>query len=203
MRQALEGNYRAGLKIGLGASTMDTIYSMIAVFASSAFVLSLKDLFTLNPWLLLTFQVLCIGTLVVLSLRYFKATTVQVAATEQKEMAQEERVHKMGLQSNYLLGIWMSITNLASPTFIPSLIAVASFMHAKNLVDNSVAESVCYAIGFGAGAAGWFLVVLRTVYRLRSRLSAGFISRLYRFAAWSFVVFAIILTVNVVIGLLR
>lgn len=200
MRQALEGNFKSGLKIGLGASTMDTLYSLVAVFASSAVVVVVKDTLTSNTWLMLVFQAACITTLVVMGVKYFKATTLQYAANERKELAQEERVHGKGYKSDYLMGIFMSVTNLASPTFIPSLIAVATFMHSRDLVDNSIPQAVLYAVGFGSGAALWFQVILRAVYFYRSRLSASFVRRLYQFAGWSFVVFAAILLFNVVIG---
>jgi threonine/homoserine/homoserine lactone efflux protein len=168
MRQALEGHPRSGLQLGLGASTMDTLYALSALFASSAVILPLQNTFTGTPWLMLLFQGACIATLIVLGTCYFKANAVQVAANAQKILAHEERVHRMGFTSDYLLGICISITNLASPTFLPSLIAVAGFVHAKGFVDASFAQSAMYALGFGSGAALWLLVVLRTVYTLRA-----------------------------------
>ncbi|HVZ41025.1 MAG TPA: LysE family transporter [Candidatus Kapabacteria bacterium] len=199
MRQALEGKYRPGLELGLGAATMDTLYSLFAIFASSAFVESLKAMITGNGWMLLAFQVVCIATLVILGMRYFKATAVKAARSEEKELKQEERARRMGYTSPYVVGIIMSITNLASPTFIPSILTVAGFMHANNFVDQSFVSSAFYAVGFGTGAASWFMVVLRSVYRFRDRLSTGFITRLYQFAGWSFMLFAVILAVNIVI----
>lgn len=199
MRQAIEGHYKPGMKIGLGASTMDTIYSLIAIFASSALLVSLQTALTVNGWLKVLFQLACIVTLVVLGLRYFKPTTKEVVETERKELEQEERARKMGGSSYYFIGIVMSVTNLASPTFIPSLIFIAGYLHANDLVDSSVPESVAYALGFGSGAALWFILLLRTLYKWRARLSASFISRLYIFAGWSFMVFAAILAFHIIV----
>src|SRR4051812_41717502 len=201
MRQALEGNYKPGMQIGLGAATMDTIYSMIAIFASSALVATLKSALTLNVWVMLAFQVACIATLIVLGIRYFKATTKQVVETEKKEMIQEERARKLGKgKSSYFIGIVMSVTNLASPTFLPTLFAVASYFHANNMVDNSIGQCVAYGLGFGCGAALWFILLLRTLYKWRARLSSGFIARLYQFAGWSFILFAAILIFHIIVG---
>ena len=199
MRQALEGHPRSGLQLGLGASTMDTLYALSALFASSAFLLPLRNAFTGTPWLLLLFQGVCIATLLVLGTRYFTANAVQVAANAQQVLAHEERVHRLGFTSDYLMGIFISLTNLANPTFLPSLIAVAGFVHAKGFVDASFAQSAMYALGFGSGAALWLLVVLRTVYTLRAKLSVHVITRLYQFAGWSFILFAAILTYYVVV----
>jgi hypothetical protein len=73
-------------------------------------------------------------------------------------------------------------------------------MHAKGFVDPSFTQSAIYALGFGSGAALRLLVVLRTVYTLRAKLSVHFITHLYQFAGWSVVLFAAILTYHVVVG---
>ena len=168
MRQALEGHPRSGLQLGLGASTMDTLYALSALFASSAVILPLQNTFTGTPWLMLLFQGACIATLIVLGTRYFTANAVQMAANAQQVLAHDARVHRTVFTSDYLMGIGISITCLASSTFLPSLIAIAGFVHDKGFVNASFSQSAMYALGFGSGAAIWLLVVLRTVYTLRA-----------------------------------
>jgi threonine/homoserine/homoserine lactone efflux protein len=80
MRQALEGHPRSGLQLGLGASTMDTLYSLSALFAFSAVILPLQNACTGTPWVMILFQGACIATLIVPGTRYFTANAVQVAA---------------------------------------------------------------------------------------------------------------------------
>ena len=200
MKQALDGKFRPGIQIGVGASTMDTIYSLIAIFASTAIVGSLRHAFTMNGWVMLGFQIACITTLVVLGLSYFKVKTKDVAKEERREMEQEERARKMGFSSPYLIGIIMSITNLATPTFLPTVFGIAGYLHANNYVDNSVGECVLYALGFGSGAALWFVVLLRTMYKWRTKISENFVARIYVFAGWSFIIFAAILALRIAIG---
>lgn len=200
MRQAIDGKYKPGLKIGLGASTMDMIYTLVAVFASSALVSSLQRALTGNGWLRVAFQIACVITLVVLGIRYFRATTKNMVESAQQEKAQEERAKKMGFRSDYLIGVLMSVTNLASPTFLPTLIFVAGYLGANGMIGKSAADNIAYAVGFGAGAWLWFLALLRTLYQWRTRLSSGFVTRLYQFAGWSFIVFAAILVFNVVVN---
>jgi threonine/homoserine/homoserine lactone efflux protein len=197
MRQALEGHRRSGLQLGLGASTMDTLYALSALFASSVVILPWQN--TGTPWLMLLFQGACIATLIVLSTRYLKANAVLVATNAPQVLTHDERVQRLGFPSDYLMGIGISITCLASPTFLPSLIAVAGFVHDKGFVDASFAQSAMYALGFGSGAALWLLVVLCTAYTLRAKLPEHFIARLYQCAGWSFVLFAAILTYYVVV----
>ena len=178
---------------------MDTFYSLIAIFASTAIVGSLRTTIADHPWLLFAFQVAAVATLVVLGFRYLHATNNSLEKSTQSEQAQEERAKKMGLKAPFLMGAMISIANLAAPTFLPSLIGVAGFMHANNLVDNSIAQCTLYALGFGSGAALWFITLLKVLYKWRLRLGANFIAIIYRFAGWSFFVFAAIMVVEMAI----
>jgi putative LysE/RhtB family amino acid efflux pump len=199
IKHALDGNAKSGMQLGLGASTMDTIYSLIAIFASTAIVGTLRTTIVSNPWILIGFQIAAVVTLVVLGFRYLHANSKNVEKSAEHEQAQEERAKKMGFKAPYLMGAMISIANLATPTFLPTLIGFAGYLHAKDLVDNSVGQCVLYAFGFGAGAALWFVTLLRVLYKWRTKLGANFISIIFRFAGWSFFLFAAILLVRVLL----
>jgi len=55
-----------------------------------------------------------------------------------------------------------------------------------------------YALGFGAGAALWFGLLLRTLTLLRSKVSPTVIPMLYRIAGGVFLLFALVLAYNMV-----
>jgi hypothetical protein len=55
-----------------------------------------------------------------------------------------------------------------------------------------------YALGFGAGAALWFVLLLRTLTRLRSQFSPTVIPMLSRIAGGVFLLFALMLAYNMV-----
>src|SRR5437868_362877 len=103
IKQAIDGHRERGIKLALGASTMDIIYALVAAFASSALFAGLRGMITDHGWYLLAFQVVCIIVLVVIGVRYFKPTTKDVAESAQKEAAQEERARKLGYTSPFLV----------------------------------------------------------------------------------------------------
>lgn len=198
IRQALDGHERSGVQLALGASAMDIVYALIAAFASSALFVSLRGMVTDNAWYVLAFQVGCIVALVVLGLRYFRPTTHRVEASTRQGEAQAERARKLGYSSSYLIGVLIALTNLASPTFLPSLIFAMSFLHARGLVGHDVSAHVLYASGFGAGAALWFVLLLRTLTTFRSHLSPNFMQIISKVAGGLFLLFALMLTYPVV-----
>ncbi len=198
MRNALDGHFRPGLMIGLGAATMDTLYSLVAIFASSAIVETARTVISQNHWLLLILQLLAVATMVILGFKYIRPTPKSIASTKVKEAKQETKAAAMGARRPYVVGIFMSIVNLPSPTFLPSLIAIATFLHANNWVDSSLSQSALYAVGFGSGAGLWFSLLLRTLYTWRKKISPNFVTRLYTVTGASFFLFALILIYNVI-----
>src|SRR5688500_11145603 len=131
---------------------MDIVYAILAAFASTAIVSTLAGEIFSRGWLMLLFQVICVVVLVVLGLKYFRATTKDVEQSRELEEVQEEKAKRMGLKSAPMVGVMIAITNLASPTFIPTLIFVIGYLHANGWVGAGPWSNVAYSVGFGAGA---------------------------------------------------
>lgn len=200
IRQGIKGDFRSGLKIGIGASVMDILYALAAAFASSAIIVNFENFLSGHAWLELLFQIICVVLLVVLGLKYFTATTEDLQHSEEKEQVGESRAQKMGFSSPLMLGVLMGVMNLANPSFLPSLIAVAGFIQAKGWIVKSPAGSSLYAIGFGVGVFLWFLLLLRIILQLRHRLPTTYFTYIFKFAGGAFLLFAVILVVRVVVA---
>jgi threonine/homoserine/homoserine lactone efflux protein len=198
IKNAFSGNTRDGVKIAASASAMDIIYALVAAFASSALVSTLKDKLSGNALLLLGFQVVAIVVLVVLGVRYLKSSPDSIKSSEEKEEMQEKRAERMGYTSPWFVGLAIAITNLASPTFLPSFIFVIGLLQGHGWVGARAMDSIFYAVGFGAGAMVWFFALLRTLSSLRDKLSPNFTTIIYNIAAGSMLIFACVLTYNVI-----
>jgi len=168
MRQALAGQTREGLALVLGASAMDIGYALLAAYTSSALVGARWAMVLHNAWALLAFQGGCIVVLVVFGLRYCRSTLHGDAGTRARAAA---RGRPRDDASPYLSGILIALTNLASPTFLPSLIFTMSLLHVRGWVGREVGDHVMYAVGFGGGGALWFVLLLRTLTHLRAQVS--------------------------------
>ena len=77
----------------------------------------------------------------------------------------------IALLSPVLRGVLLALTSLASPTFLPSLIFVLSLLQVRGWVGHEVGDYVMYALGFGVGAALWYVLLLRTVSHFRAQFS--------------------------------
>ena len=204
IKHALDGRTRDGYLMAASTFLMDTIYATGAAFASTAILGHLTgEADGPSIWMVL-FQTAAIVVLVALGISYFKATTKTVVESAKQEEEQEKRAEKMGVTSPFLVGVLIALTNLASPTLIPSLIGTISYLHSNEYtgrwVGHTITDNILLSVGFGLGAGLWFVVMLRVLAHFRTRLSTNFIGHIYRFAGGTFILFAIILAYNVVMG---
>ena len=132
--------------------------------------------------------------LVVLGLHDWRPTTPAGTGPPR----QEEPERPLGDASPSLRGVLIALTNLASPTFLPTLIFTMSLLHARGWVGHDVSAHLMYALGFGAGGALWFLLLLRTLTRLRAQVSPTLMPRLSRIAGGLLLLFALLLASQVV-----
>ena len=199
-RQVLAGFWRAGLMIILAASLMDMAYMLIATFASSAIILTFQSIVRESKWFLLAFQAVCIGVLLYLGFSFLvpERRDHREEVLEEKELKQEERAKKLAHSSPFLIGILMAVTNLASPTFFPSLVAFVGFLHANQWLHRSGTDNIMFSVGFGGGTMLWFVTAMRVLSHFRSRLPDGFINGIYRFAGGTMLIFAAVIAYHAV-----
>jgi threonine/homoserine/homoserine lactone efflux protein len=194
LRQALAGQTREGVALALAASAMDIVYALLAALASSALVGALRDIVTGNAWYLLAFQGGCIVVLVVVGLHYCRSSRHGGAARARPEA----RGRLRGDVSPALSGVLLALTNLANPMFLPSLIFVMSLLQVRGWVGHAVGDHLMYALGFGGGAALWYVLLLRTVTHLRAQFSPTVLPMLARVAGGVLLLCAGLLTYSVV-----
>ncbi|HTY01487.1 MAG TPA: LysE family transporter [Bacteroidota bacterium] len=198
-RQVLAGFFTTALKIVMAAALMDVVYMLVATFASSAIVVTVSRLVQESLWFPLVFQVLCIIILLVLGITFLLPAKRQheEQVEEQRERRQEERAKQLGHSSPFFLGLIMAITNLASPAFLPSMVATVGFLQTNRWLHYSVEDNMLFSVGFGTGTFFWFLSAMRLLAFFRTRLSENFINWIYRFAGATLLVFAGAIVVHV------
>lgn len=201
MKKAVSKHYKDAVLVGSGAALMDIFYNMLAAFASSALVVWLSDLFLENRWLSLLFQVACFIVLVILGIRYLldKHNPESERHMVERERMQEERARKIGHGSPFFLGTLIAFTNLATPTFLPSMIAVISYLHAEGILQRTFSSNLLYSVGFGIGTILWFFVILRFIMKHHEKFSSAFITTIYKSAGGAFILFAVLLAYNIAV----
>ena len=132
--------------------------------------------------------------LVVLGLHYCRSSMHGGAARARAEA----RGRLRGDVSPALSGVLLALTSLANPAFLPSLIFAMSLLQVRGWVGHEVGDHVLYALGFGVGAALWYVLLLRTVTHFRAQFSPTVMPMMDRVAGGVLLLCAGLLTYNVV-----
>jgi threonine/homoserine/homoserine lactone efflux protein len=199
-KQGIEGHFRSGLMLVFGAALMDVVYILISTFASSAIVVALEQLIKQTLWFPVLFQIACIILLLFLGIRYFTPERCEQTTNqnEKAERAQEERARKMGHATPFFIGLLIAVTNLATPTFLPSMIAFVGFLHGSGWLQRGMLYSAVFSVSFGLGTLLWFFCLLRILMRYRKSISGNFVQNVYRFAGGTLIAFAAIIAYHTV-----
>ncbi len=198
MKKAVEGHFKHAFMIGFGAAVMDVLFNLVAAFASSAIVISLSNLFLDNRWLSFAFQLLSIGILLVLGIRYIGQKHIPTKhQLMQREAVHEAKATRYSRGSPFFLGVVIAVTNLATPTFFPSMVAAVSYLHAEGFLIRAIGANILYSVGFGFGTILWFAILLRLFIKHRTKLSPGFINTMFKGAGATLLLCAILLAYNV------
>ena len=199
-RQVLAGFFKNALLIAVAAALMDMLYMLAATFASSAIVSTANRLIRDSAWFGLGFQTVCVTILIFLGISYLVPARREHEAQvmRERELAQERRAEHMGHTSPFFVGFLMAVTNLASPSFLPSLVALVGFLEANKYLPGFIGDNVLFAVGFGLGTLLWLSLAMRVLSHYRKRLSDSFITGVYRFAAGTMLLFAAIIAFHIV-----
>ena len=203
VKKAVEHKFRAGGELAFGASLMDGVYALAASFTSSTIVSALGDAVTKNRKVALGFQVVCVVVLVVLAVRYWRAAPASAPDSQRLEAAERahtERARRLGLRRPIFVGLLIALTNLASPTFLPSLVFLSGYLGSAGWLPAGALARFAFALGFSAGTFAWFLVLLRALHGMREKLTSKVTAGMNRFAGGAFIVFAAVLAARVAVA---
>lgn len=188
MKAGLQNDGRKGMGIGIGAALMDVLYCMLATLATISVAGQTSAFIDNNPTLMLVLQIGCVVAMIIygiVSLRTKRTETRE----EPKPRSISKLIEQLGNKGPVFIGIAISLTNLANPTFLPSLTAMPLLAYKAKLIDTSISQQLLFSTGFGIGMMGWIVLLLRTILRYRSRMSPRFIDTLHRFAGLTFIGF--------------
>lgn len=196
----VDGKVRKGMQMAVGTAGMDMVYCMLAIFAASAIEKSVGSFFDENPIFLLAFQFAVIIGFAIYGFYNLKKREkfVNKSGNDNNSQGESEFIKSLKAKGPFLLGIALALTNLANPTFLPSLIITSTWVHKLSIFDNIALNNSLFAIGFGLGNFLWLYVLTSAMSKYRDRMSNNFLERIRQFAGITFIGFSGLLGYRVV-----
>lgn len=174
IRLGLRGRMSDVWQLAVGAGLLDLLYCLLAMWTSAGIIDLLvprgagreySGLITAAQ-ALIALAMLVAGIVVLVTSRRHDIDEAADAATELPTAVSRWRA-----LAPFLTGVAFAITNLANPTFIPSLMIMSGTIRSAGLVGYSMPDIVQFSFGFGTGNALWLVTLGLIIRRLRHRLS--------------------------------
>ncbi len=190
IKLGLEKSRKECAQFAIGTAAMDMLYCVIAIFAASAINTAVNDYIIAYPLLSVIFQFVIVFGLVYYGILQFKKRNnlikdLKVSAETTSNSFIQNLKHKGPL----FLGIALALTNLANPTFVPSLAVMSGWVHKTGLFSNQYLENILFSVGFGIGNFLWLYVLGAIIIHNRHKFSDNTVFRIKQFAGVTFISF--------------
>ncbi len=188
LRLGLEKGRRATFIMSLGTASLDMLYCMMAVFAASTFQAACSEFFDKYPIILLIFQISIICLLLIYGIKQFKQRN-----SPQQDIIIENKtpryLNDLKYRGPFLLGVALLLTNIANPTFLPSLTIMSAWVSKIGLFYPGTYENLIFSLGFGAGNFLWLYLLGIIVCKNKHRFSDAYLMKIRQFAGLTFIGF--------------
>ncbi|HRP01554.1 MAG TPA: LysE family transporter [Candidatus Kapabacteria bacterium] len=188
IRLGLESGRRATFQLSVGTAILDTIYCLIAIFAASAVQSTLNDFFASYPLISTVFQISVVSGLIVYGIQQFREREKN-QLTDEQSLNTPEYLNNLKSKGPFLLGIALALTNIANPTFLPSLAVMSTWVQKMNLFDATAFHFIIFSLGFGIGNFLWLYTLGLIVHKNKHRLSNTSIHKIRQVAGLTFIGF--------------
>ena len=178
IRTGIRDGWKPSVKLAIGAGAFDVIYCALAMVATSAVVDMLSDLESSTPWAPVGLQLLIVGVMIVFGILQIREKPVERAPDTEEQKKPSNLIEWIKGHGPFFVGVGFAVANLANPTFVPALAAMATFIQQLRIFDNVFANNMIFALGFGLGNMFWLFTLVRLVIANRHKLTPTLIKRI-------------------------
>jgi threonine/homoserine/homoserine lactone efflux protein len=186
----LEEKRASAFKFAIGGGVADMLLCLIAIMAASALEGVLSELLESHPYYYLFFQVIVIFLLALFGLLLIDRKNQCLNGINHRPTRSSKLMTKLMQKGAFFFGLALALTNLANPSFLPSLMFISVNLYKFNVIENTFLINVVFAVSFGFGNFIWLNILSSTVRKYQHRLSPNFIVRVNQFAGLTFLSFA-------------
>jgi threonine/homoserine/homoserine lactone efflux protein len=152
MKYGLFTGIKPGNWFAFSNGIMDFIYCFLAVLATSAVADDLVSMSKEYPVLMLLFQLLVVSVLIFFGYRSLKeGQDHQESIKNKNHIRKRDWVSKFEDKGPFLFGFAIAFTNAANPTFFGTLLSFTGYLHAEQVINQSMSTYIVLSAGFGLG----------------------------------------------------
>jgi len=203
IRTGVHDGWKASVKLAIGAGAFDVIYCALAMLATSAVVDALDGLEATSPLATIGMQMGIVALMITFGILQMRERRGGKVAAE--DLSAKPR--KPGLiewikgHGPFFVGVGFAVANLANPTFVPALAAMATFIQKLHLFENGLANDLLFSLGFGVGNMLWLFTLVRLVIANRHKMTPTFIRRIQQVSGITLIGFGTFYGLRIIVAM--
>jgi putative LysE/RhtB family amino acid efflux pump len=182
IRLSMDKGLRHGTLVGLGTAFMDFFYCLIAIFATSAVLHIVTRFVDKYPLLILAFQIVVVVAVIIFGVINIKQKNKLINPEIELPDKKISFLSKLSHKGPFLLGVAVALTNIANPTFLPTLAYLTVAVQKTGLIERSWISNILFSVGFGFGNFLWIYAVSKVIVFYKDKISVTAIARIHQFA---------------------
>ncbi len=198
MKLSVNKGEKEGVLFSVGSGLMDFIFCTFAFFATSAIISALGNFSNSHPVLILTIQIAIVLGIILYGFYQFKTIKKMAVDSDKDNSKKNVLIESLKSRGPFFLGVAVALTNVASPTFMPTLAGMTLWVQGKSFYTVSFFNNLLLSLGFGIGNFLWLYFIVRLITHYKNKFSENFIALLYKFAGYSLIGVGTILGYNVI-----
>ncbi len=180
--------------LGYATAFVDFIFALVATFAATAVSAAISDFAKDNSFIVGLLQISIVLGFIVFGI-YSLMKSKKIKADNFYQQAEKGNKYLAQLQTKgpLIFGAAIAFSNIANPTFLPSLTYISMQVQNMNFFHIEPATKIFYALGFGLGNFLWLALLINIISLNKHRMSIKFQQRIHQFAGITFISFGTIL----------
>lgn len=195
----------AVVALAAGAGLLDVLYSLAAMWASGGLLTALVSTSATegSTGLMSLTRLLIASVMIVVGVVFLRRPSP--AAGQDSDDGRPARwTQRLGLAPAllpFLVGIGFAVTNIANPTFLPSLVVMSGMIRSAGVLGSATSDVLIFSLGFGLGNALWLVTLGMLVQRYRERLSGTLLLRIRAFMGIALIGVGLLYVVRIAVAM--
>lgn len=185
---AVFGEKKSSTHFTYATGLVDFFFALSATFAASAIANAIGTFSNKHILIMNVFQITIVAAFIAYGI-YSLIKSKNPQGAEKKEPHTTKYLDRLAHKGPFFFGLAIALSNLANPTFLPSLGYLSLQVAAFNFFTMDFANKFLYALGFGIGNFLWLYLMTSIISINRHRISATFQQRMHQFAGITFISF--------------
>ncbi|MFM8771227.1 MAG: LysE family transporter [Candidatus Kapaibacterium sp.] len=204
IRYGMMGRMRDAVHLAAGAGVLDLLYCVIAMWTSAGLLDAIMPgQFAGEHDVAIAAAKIAIALIMVVAgIVVMRSSAAEPQGAAQTSSPTEQSSRWKGL-APFMTGVGFAVTNLANPTFVPSLMVMSGTIRSAGLVGLAAQDTLLFSAGFGAGNTLWLVTLGLLTCRYRHRVSDGIVVMLRRGLAVTLIVAGVYFGLRAGLGMLQ